>query len=98
MYVKFLFVGKVLASIIHRCLYRFFFTGQTEQFELKQSSVMQRLWSGLVPTSLRGDGQSADATLKVSLHPVDKTMCVFALCRDHKLRVWSCQVGSCLRI
>ena len=53
---------------------------------------MQRLWSGLVPSSLRRDVLAADAVTSLTIHPYGKHMCVFALCRDLRLRVWSCQV------
>ena len=66
--------------------------GDVEQLELKQAGVMQRLWSGLVPSSLRRDVLAADAVCSLTIHPFGKHMCVFALCRDLKLRVWSCQV------
>lgn len=66
--------------------------GQVEQFELKQAGMMQRLWSGLVPSSLRRDVLAADAVVSLTIQPFQKHMCVFALCRDLKLRVWSCQV------
>ena len=35
---------------------------------------------------------ASDATLSVGIHPYGNHMCVFALCRDFKLRIWSCQV------
>ena len=54
--------------------------------------MMQRLWSGLVPSSLRRDTMASDAVMSVGIHPYGKQMCVFALCRDLKLRIWSCQV------
>ena len=66
--------------------------GQVEQYELKEAGVMQRLWSGLVPSSLRRETMASDAALSVGIHPYGNHMCVFALCRDFKLRIWSCQV------
>lgn len=35
---------------------------------------------------------ASDAVMSVGIHPYGKQMCVFALCRDLKLRIWSCQV------
>ncbi|XP_020630293.1 nuclear pore complex protein Nup160-like [Orbicella faveolata] len=72
--------------------------GQVEQFELRQAGVMQRLWSGLVPSSLRRDTMASDAVMSVGIHPYGKQMCVFALCRDLKLRIWSCQNQSCIYV
>lgn len=72
--------------------------GQVEQFELKQAGVMQRLWTGLVPSSLRRDALSADAVVSLTIHPCRNHMCVFALCRDFKLRVWSCQDQVCFYV
>ncbi|RMX38937.1 hypothetical protein pdam_00016421 [Pocillopora damicornis] len=72
--------------------------GQVEQYELKEAGVMQRLWSGLVPSSLRRETMASDATLSVGIHPYGNHMCVFALCRDFKLRIWSCQTLSCIYV
>ncbi|CAH3152521.1 unnamed protein product [Pocillopora meandrina] len=72
--------------------------GQVEQYELKEAGVMQRLWSGLVPSSLRRETMASDATLSVGIHPYGNHMCVFALCRDCKLRIWSCQTQSCIYV
>ena len=35
---------------------------------------------------------ASDAVMSLGIHPYGKQMCVFALCRDLKLRIWSCQV------
>ncbi|XP_058968801.2 nuclear pore complex protein Nup160 [Pocillopora verrucosa] len=72
--------------------------GQVEQYELKEAGVMQRLWSGLVPSSLRRETMASDATLSVGIHPFGNHMCVFALCRDFKLRIWSCQTLTCIYV
>ncbi|XP_067018107.1 nuclear pore complex protein Nup160-like [Acropora muricata] len=72
--------------------------GEVEQFELKQAGMMQRLWSGLVPSSLRRDVLAADAVVSLTIQPFQKHMCVFALCRDLKLRVWSCQDMACIYV
>ncbi|KAK3748185.1 hypothetical protein QZH41_012989 [Actinostola sp. cb2023] len=71
---------------------------EAEQFELQQSSMMQRLWSGLVPSSLRGDSPLPDGIVDLQLQPLGKQMCIFTLCRDHKLRIWSCQKQECICI
>ncbi|XP_015761329.1 PREDICTED: nuclear pore complex protein Nup160-like [Acropora digitifera] len=60
--------------------------------------MMQRLWSGLVPSSLRRDVLAADAVVSLTIQPFQKHMCVFALCRDLKLRVWSCQNMACIYV
>ncbi|CAH3174338.1 unnamed protein product [Porites lobata] len=72
--------------------------GQVEQFELQQAGMIQRLWSGLVPSSLRRDMLAADAVVSLVIHPFGKHMCVFALCRDLKLRIWSCQDQTCIHV
>ncbi|KAJ7380496.1 hypothetical protein OS493_008958 [Desmophyllum pertusum] len=69
-----------------------------EQYEFQQAGVMQRLWSGLVPSSLRRDTVAADAVMSIEIHPLPNRLCVFALCRDLKLRIWSCQSQSCIML
>ncbi|CAH1256707.1 NUP160 [Branchiostoma lanceolatum] len=66
--------------------------GIVSEHELRQASMMQRLWTGWVPSVIRGGQESSDATLDLCVHRQDSLghdNFVFAVCRDHKLRMWS---------
>lgn len=56
--------------------------------ELKRSSMMQRL-SGWMPTAIRGDHGTGDVVLSLAVREVEDGSFLFALCQDHKLRMWS---------
>lgn len=58
--------------------------------ELRESSVMNRLWSMIG----RGGGVSEDAPVSVLLHVFAGQEVVVALCADLKLRFWSIQVRA----
>ena len=65
--------------------------------ELKTSTVMQRL-AGWMPTAIRGEQSPGDLALSLAareLKDVDDTF-IFALCQDHRLRMWSYKVESVL--
>uniref|UniRef100_I3MMD0 Nucleoporin 160 n=1 Tax=Ictidomys tridecemlineatus TaxID=43179 RepID=I3MMD0_ICTTR len=66
--------------------------------ELKQSSVMQRLLTGWMPTAIRGDQGPSDRALSLAVHCVEHDAFIFALCQDHKLRMWSYKDQMCLMI
>ncbi|CAB3993284.1 nuclear pore complex Nup160-like [Paramuricea clavata] len=72
--------------------------GIVEHFELKNAGVMQRLWSGLVPSRIRGDGVASNSVVSAQIHPISKETYVFTLCQDYKIRVWSCQTQECVAI
>lgn len=56
--------------------------------ELKRSTMMQRL-SGWMPTAIRGDHATGDVVLSLAVREVENGSFLFALCQDHKLRMWS---------
>lgn len=62
--------------------------GDVSVVELKRSSMMQRL-SGWMPTAIRGDHGAADVVLSLAVREVENGSFLFALCQDHKLRMWS---------
>ncbi|XP_060228163.1 nuclear pore complex protein Nup160 isoform X3 [Meriones unguiculatus] len=66
--------------------------------ELKQSSVMQRLLTGWMPTAIRGDHGPSDRALSLAVHCVEHDAFIFALCQDHKLRMWSYKDQMCLMV
>ncbi|XP_040836190.1 nuclear pore complex protein Nup160 [Ochotona curzoniae] len=72
--------------------------GATSIVELKQSSVMQRLLIGWMPTAIRGDQGASDRALSLAVHCVEHDAFIFALCQDHKLRMWSYKDQMCLMV
>ncbi|XP_078662026.1 nuclear pore complex protein Nup160-like [Branchiostoma floridae x Branchiostoma belcheri] len=73
--------------------------GIVTEHELRQASMMQRLWTGWVPSVIRGGQESSDATLDLCVHRQDSLghdNFVFAVCRDHKLRMWSTNDQECV--
>ncbi|XP_069082566.1 nuclear pore complex protein Nup160 [Pleurodeles waltl] len=63
--------------------------GPVSMVELKQSSVMQRLLTGWMPTAIRGDQGLSDLPISLLVHCLGHDAFLFALCQDHKLRMWS---------
>ncbi|TKC46099.1 hypothetical protein EI555_005422, partial [Monodon monoceros] len=72
--------------------------GMVSVVELKQSSVMQRLLIGWMPTVIRGDQGPSDRPLSLAVHCVKNDAFIFALCQDHKLRMWSYKEQMCLMV
>ncbi|XP_067406756.1 nuclear pore complex protein Nup160 isoform X2 [Emydura macquarii macquarii] len=72
--------------------------GTVSVVELKQSSVMQRLLTGWMPTAIRGDQGPSDLPVSLSVHCLEHDAFLFALCQDHKLRMWSYKDQMCLMV
>lgn len=72
--------------------------GMVSVVELKQSSVMQRLLIGWMPTAIRGDQGPSNRPLSLAVHSVEHDAFIFALCQDHKLRMWSYKDQMCLMV
>ncbi|KAL0628387.1 Nuclear pore complex protein Nup160 [Plecturocebus cupreus] len=72
--------------------------GMVSVVELRQSSVMQRLLTGWMPTAIRGDQLPSDRPLSLAVHCVEHDAFIFALCQDHKLRMWSYKEQMCLMV
>ncbi|XP_070567013.1 nuclear pore complex protein Nup160-like [Ptychodera flava] len=66
--------------------------------ELRQATMMQRIWTGLVPSVIRGDHEASDAVLSLFIHPLGQDLLIFTICRDHKVRVWSCKNYECVLV
>nr|XP_034982154.1 nuclear pore complex protein Nup160 isoform X2 [Zootoca vivipara] len=66
--------------------------------ELKQSSVMQRLLTGWMPTAMRGDQGPSELPVSLSVHCREHDALLFALYQDHKLRMWSYKDQMCLMV
>lgn len=48
--------------------------------------------SGWMPTAIRGEQSPADLVLSVAVRELEEDSFIFALCQDHKLRMWSFRV------
>ncbi|XP_078112382.1 nuclear pore complex protein Nup160 isoform X3 [Sander vitreus] len=62
--------------------------GSVSVVELKRSSMMRR-FSGWMPTAIRGDQSPSDRALSLAVRELEEDCFIFALCQDHKLRMWS---------
>ncbi|TMS01076.1 nuclear pore complex protein Nup160 [Larimichthys crocea] len=69
--------------------------GGVSVLELKRNSMMQRL-SGWMPTAIRGDQSPSDLVLSLAVRELEEDSFIFALCQDHKLRMWSFREQACL--
>ncbi|CAM4735240.1 unnamed protein product [Leuciscus chuanchicus] len=58
---------------------------------------MQRL-AGWMPTAIRGDQSTSDVAVSLAVHQLEDDTFVFALCQDHKLRMWSFKHQMCLLV
>ncbi|KAM9854925.1 nuclear pore complex protein Nup160 [Aulostomus maculatus] len=63
--------------------------------ELKRSSMIQRL-SGWMPSAIRGDQSPADLVVGLAVRELEDDSFIFALCHDHRLRMWSLREQACL--
>ncbi|KAG1673917.1 Nuclear pore complex protein Nup160 [Nymphon striatum] len=64
--------------------------------ELKQTSAMQRLWTGIVPSAIRGGKGNEEAAVNMFIYPLEDDIFTFALGRDAKLRMWSNRTLECV--
>ncbi|KAM4017014.1 nuclear pore complex protein Nup160 [Anomaloglossus baeobatrachus] len=69
--------------------------GAVTTVELKQMSV-RRLLTGFIPTAIRGDPDPAHLPVSLAVHCLENDAFIFALCQDHKLRMWSYKDQTCL--
>jgi hypothetical protein len=67
--------------------------------DLKQTTIMDRLWHNLVPSIIsRTTKESDQAAASIVYHknPLDAGNLIFALCRDFRIRVWCAERQECL--
>uniref|UniRef100_A0A8D0A5A8 Nucleoporin 160 n=1 Tax=Sander lucioperca TaxID=283035 RepID=A0A8D0A5A8_SANLU len=69
--------------------------GSVSVVELKRSSMMRR-FSGWMPTAIRGDQSPSDRALSLAVRELEEDCFIFALCQDHKLRMWSFTEQACV--
>ena len=66
---------------------------------LKASSYLGRLWDnigGILTSARPGDG--SEAVLSLAIHPIQNDIYVFALCKDHKIRMWLTSTNECVMV
>ncbi|XP_060078941.1 nuclear pore complex protein Nup160-like [Ylistrum balloti] len=66
--------------------------GVVQQFDLRQSSMMQKLFSGLI----RSGQEATDSATSMVIQMFRGDVYIFAVCRDHKLRIWSTKTRECI--
>ncbi|RVE71390.1 hypothetical protein OJAV_G00051340 [Oryzias javanicus] len=69
--------------------------GELSVVELKRSSMMRRI-SGWMPTAIRGEQSPGDLVLSMAVRELEEDSFIFALCQDHRLRMWSLREQACL--
>lgn len=66
---------------------------------LKASSYLGRLWDnlgGMLSSARPGDG--SEAVLSLVIHPIQSEVYIFALCKDHKIRMWLTSTNDCVMV
>ncbi|KAG8431550.1 hypothetical protein GDO86_018318 [Hymenochirus boettgeri] len=59
---------------------------------------MQRLLTGWMSSSIRGDTGPAHLPVSLAVQTLENDCFLFALCQDHKLRMWSYKDQMCLMV
>ncbi|KAK6972555.1 nuclear pore complex protein Nup160 [Biomphalaria glabrata] len=72
--------------------------GVVIQQELSCSSVMKKLWNGLIPGAIRGNQPSGETAISLELVSLQGDVYLFTVCRDFKLRVWSTKTRECVLV
>ena len=65
---------------------------------LKISSYLGRLWDnigGILSASSKSQ-EGHDAVLSLAIHPIQNDVYIFALCKDHRLRMWLTSSRECV--
>ncbi|XP_063800728.1 nuclear pore complex protein Nup160 isoform X2 [Pseudophryne corroboree] len=71
--------------------------GVVTTVELKETRAMQML-TGWIPTAIRGDQGLPHHPVSLAVHCLKHDAFLFALCQDHKLRMWSYKDQMCLMV
>ena len=62
--------------------------GMASVTQLKTGSYLGRLWGSISGKSTGGSGAS-EAASDLLVQPINSDIYVIAVCKDHKLRMWS---------
>ncbi|BFZ03943.1 hypothetical protein BsWGS_06979 [Bradybaena similaris] len=71
-------------------------SGVVLQQELSCSSVMKKLWNGIIPGALRASQPAGETAVSLELMSLNGEIFVFTVCRDFRLRVWSVKSKDCV--
>lgn len=66
-----------------------------ERSELKESSVIKKLWNSFLPAAVRGSTEAEDAPVSLVTHLFGEDTVILALCRGLQLKVWTVDVSGC---
>ncbi|KAK3778515.1 hypothetical protein RRG08_024923 [Elysia crispata] len=72
--------------------------GTILQQELSCSSVMKKLWNGLIPGTMRGNQPAGESALSLELMLLGSDIYIFTACRDFRMRVWSTKTKECVLV
>lgn len=89
-------LGTKSGSLLLVCLPRVGLKGISIQEEAREASIMQRIWSGIVPGAMRFRQEALDTADSVVIRPFGQMTVAFAVCRDHRLRAWTCVNQECV--
>ncbi|XP_055957883.1 nuclear pore complex protein Nup160 [Patella vulgata] len=70
--------------------------GVVLQNDMCQSSMMKKLWSGWVPTIIRGKQISPVTPYNMVIHTLRGESQIYTVCHDHHLRMWSTKTRECV--
>ncbi|XP_054162696.1 nuclear pore complex protein Nup160-like [Oppia nitens] len=70
--------------------------GKVISYELKQTTIIGRLWSGIVPSIMKSTQEGEEAAISLVWHSIHNDNLIFALCRDLKIKMWSYKRQECL--
>ncbi|PIK52025.1 putative nuclear pore complex protein [Apostichopus japonicus] len=89
-------LGTKGGSLLLICLTPIGLKGVSFQEEVREASIMQRIWSGIVPGAMRRGQETSDTADSVVVRPFGQVTAAFTVCRDHRLRAWSCSNQECI--
>lgn len=73
-------------------------SGAVMQQEMSCSSVMKKLWNGLIPGAMRGNEPAGETALSLELLFLGSDVYIFTACRDLRMRVWSTKTKECVLV
>lgn len=71
---------------------------KVSSLELKQNNLIKRLWNGMVPSIIRTSQNQNEICLNLFSYAYQNDHLIFALCKDFKLRIWSCAKQECVHV
>ncbi|GFR65481.1 nuclear pore complex protein Nup160-like [Elysia marginata] len=72
--------------------------GTILQQEMSCSSVMKKLWNGLIPGNMRGGQPAGESAVSLDFVFLGSDVYIFTACRDFRMRVWSTKTKECVLV